>query len=245
MSSATSYNTKQKLSGVMMGVSVVMAAALLSVSLPGVVNAADDSTSQKVDSHFNVRVNAIGITIEKINGEDYKGPGSVTDTLKTDNTVTFKADQDADIVIQFGDQVLWKGSVKAGEEITAHFKLPGGVGVYGVSIRAYEPGSTDGYSSTYFTVNYKPAIPSIVPENNDRNTGLNAPNTGLYVDFGGYAVSMTTVISIALLIGFGVVLGVSRRKASTESATAGTKETTVSKTSTKSAKASKAKTAKK
>lgn len=145
-----------------------------------------------------VKVDAIKITITKINDQIIEGDKDLSSfafrTLDAKNKIHFKADRNAKIKIVLKDKVLWQGEVEAGKPVVADVDLTGmQVGVYSLAVRAYEAGNTN-YSQTFFYLDYRAAIPSIIPGGD-----VNAPNTGLYMTIGGRAYSMTTVATISLL----------------------------------------------
>lgn len=180
----------------------------VSVAMPAVVGAITSST----ESVFNVRVDAAKIDILRINDTDVRDGVAVGDTTNPKNSIHFKVDSDAYAKIVIGDKVLWQGDVKAGQPVDAQIDLGNtAAGVYDFAIRAYkDKNNTSSYSQQFFRLNYKPIIPSIIPDDTGKviNKNLNpkAPNTGLYVTIGGHIYSMTTVAFLAILVAVAVYL---------------------------------------
>lgn len=164
------------------------------------------------ESKVNVTVDAAVVTITKINGVDVSAGVPAVDTRSPQNDVHFKVSEDAHVKIVLGDKVLWEGDAKADQPINAHIDLNGAAtGIYDIAIRASKTGVDEKhYTQQFFRLNYRPTIPSIIPDNTDnvvnRNWRPSAPNTGLYVTVGGHVYSMTTVAFLAILVAVMVYL---------------------------------------
>lgn len=118
-------------------------------------------------------------------------------TYKRRNSMTFRTDKDGYARLYNGDKVIWQGSVKGGNDNTITFDL-GDVdpGIYNLHLRLWDNKDADvnqGYTEVRIRVDYRAAIPTILPG----NTGA---DLAMYVNIGGRLYSLTTAIVVLALI---------------------------------------------
>lgn len=118
-------------------------------------------------------------------------------TYKRRNTMAFRADKDGYARLYNGDKIIWQGSVKGGESNSITFDI-GDVdpGIYNLRLRLNESKDADanhGYTEIRIRVDYRAAIPTILPG----NTGA---DLAMYVNIGGRLYSLTTAIVVLALI---------------------------------------------
>ena len=166
-------------------------------------------------STISVEVRAVQITITQINDTVFDNQSLVDNiairTYQSKNEVHFKANQDAHVTLMLGDKVLWEGDVKKDQPTVATFDLgETAVGIYNLALRGYTTEDREHYSVTFFHLDYRAMIPSIIPDNDQTvihsNGNVSAPNTGMYVTIGGRVYSMTTVAFLLLLTAVAVFL---------------------------------------
>lgn len=191
------------------------AAAVVGLTIATVNAPLAQAATTGADSPVVVTVDAITTSITQVNGTKFNNNDEVDSiavrTYDATNEVHFKTDADAHVKLVLGDKVLWEGDTKADQPATAKFDLgKTSVGIYNIAIRAYTPGQDKSYSVTFFHLDYRATIPSVVPDNGNNNIydngGVEAPNTGLYMTIGGRIYSMTTVAVVLLLTAIAVYL---------------------------------------
>lgn len=215
---------------------LVTASAVMAVPLAGSVHALNAST----ESVLTVNVDSVSVNITKINNTDVRDGVAATDTTQPQNAIHFRTDRNAYVKIVIGDKVMWEGDVKAGQPVTAQIDLGNtAAGIYDFSIRAYkDKDSVGSYTQQFFRLNYRPIIPSIIPDDTGKvihkNLNPKAPNTGLYINVGGHIYSMTTVAFLAILVAVMVYLIANRfSEKNKATATAKTSKSTKTKTTRK------------
>lgn len=243
MAHAKTTKTRLSQAAVVAGLTAaVMGLAAFTVNTPAALAA----ESSGADSTFIVNVNAIKISVMQVNSTVFNNNDEADSiavrTYDAKNHVHFKTDSDAYVKLVMGDKVLWEGETKADQPVSANFDLgKTSVGIYNISIRAYDSkDETDHYSRVFFHLDYRATIPSIIPDNGNNNIydngGVKAPNTGMYVTIGGRIYSMSTVALVVLLTAVAIFLICSKY---------GRQEPAVAKAASKSAKSAKAKTTRK
>lgn len=169
-----------------------------------VVTETDKVASASAEAKITVTVVRNDIHVSKFNDSVQNASSRDADrssfsiiTYKRRNTMAFRADKDGYVRLYNGDKIIWQGSVKGGESNSITFDI-GDVdpGIYNLHLRLNESKDADanhGYTEIRIRVDYRAAIPTILPG----NTGA---DLAMYVNIGGRLYSLTTAIVVLALI---------------------------------------------
>ena len=169
-----------------------------------VVTETDKVASASAEAKITVTVVRNDIHVSKFNDSAQNASSRDADrssfsiiTYKRRNTMTFRADKDGYARLYNGDKIIWQGSVKGGESNSITFDI-GDVdpGIYNLRLRLNESkdaNANQGYTEIRIRVDYRAAIPTILPG----NTGA---DLAMYVNIGGRLYSLTTAIVVLALI---------------------------------------------
>ncbi len=157
----------------------------------------------------DIHVSKFNDSVQNASSRDMSRSAFSIITYKRRNSMIFRADKDGYARLYSGDKVIWQGSVKGGENNNITFDL-GDVdpGIYNLRLRLWGSKDEDteqGYTEVRIRVDYRAAIPTILPG----NTGA---DLAMYVNIGGRLYSLTTAVVVLCLLLALVVLCSERRE---------------------------------